>query len=158
MKFLPADDGYRGSVFPASRTAEIYVSDLYSDADLRHTLAHEAGHTLDVDLLDDDTRAGWIAQRGLNASWWAEGTVHDYASGSGDFAESVAWVFAGRTEWNGMLAGPPSEADVATLLALICRGGSPGALCPVSDAGTEPVDANGGQGTGRPVGLERSED
>ncbi|MEZ5371996.1 MAG: hypothetical protein R2704_04565 [Microthrixaceae bacterium] len=119
LRFLGADPGYRGSTFPGERRIEIYVRDDLTDLEVSHTIAHEVAHAIDVDRLDEAGRARWLRARGLvGLSWWAPSGVSDYGVGSGDFAESVAWVITGGGEWNSTVGAPPTAAQQRRLAEL----------------------------------------
>lgn len=70
-------------------------------------LAHELGHALDLEFLDDDLRIEWLSMRSETAPWWAGDGQSDFAVGAGDFAEAVA----------GVLMGTPTRSEFGPLSA-----------------------------------------
>lgn len=120
LEFLGEDPGYRGSTFPGERRIEIYVRNDLTDAQLAHTIAHEVGHAMDIDQMDDASRVDWITARGRpGLAWWAPSGVSDYSVGSGDLAESVAWTLTDGGEWNSTVSGPPGSNQQRLLRNLL---------------------------------------
>ncbi len=123
LRFLDGRSGYRGLTYPDAAVIEVFVRPGDTAEGLAHVVAHEMGHAVDVSTLDDEDRAQWAAARGYGgrATWWVSSGGSDFASGSGDFAESFAWWQAAGGQWFGDLAGPPNPAQVGLLAQLTSR-------------------------------------
>lgn len=113
--WLPRNPGYRGRTDRSSRTIEIFVGESVSDKQIQHTIAHETGHTIDIDRLTDENRELWGRKRapGQNLRWSAPVNGNDREALAGDFAETCAWLAAGGLEWNSEVAGIPSPSDIS---------------------------------------------
>ena len=120
LRFLDGRSGYRGLTYPDASVIEVFVRPGDTAEGLAHVVAHEMGHAVDVARLSDTDRAAWAAARGYGAqvSWWVSSGGSDFASGSGDFAESFAWWQAAVGQWFGDLAGPPDALQTALLARL----------------------------------------
>lgn len=120
LRFLDGRSGYRGLTYPESAVIEVFVRPGDTPEGLAHVVAHEMGHAIDVSRFTDADRAVWAAARGYGsqASWWVQSGGSDFASGSGDFAESFAWWQAAGGQWFGDLAGPPNALQVGLLAQL----------------------------------------
>ena len=120
LRFLDGRAGYRGLTYPDASVIEVFVRPGDTAEGLAHVVAHEMGHAVDVVRLSDTDRAAWAAARGYGAqsSWWVSSGGSDFASGSGDFAESFAWWQAAVGQWYGDLAGPPDALQTALLARL----------------------------------------
>ncbi len=120
LRFLDGRSGYRGLTYPEASVIEVFVRPGDTPEGLAHVVAHEMGHAVDVSRLTDVDRAAWAAARGYGAqvSWWVTSGGSDFASGSGDFAESFAWWQAAVGQWFGDLSGPPDALQTALLARL----------------------------------------
>ncbi len=120
LRFLDGRAGYRGLTYPDAAVIEVFIRPGDTPEQLAHVVAHEIGHAVDVARLSDIDRVAWAAARGYGtqASWWVASGGSDFASGSGDFAESFAWWQAGVGRWYGELAGPPDALQIALLAGL----------------------------------------
>ena len=120
LRFLDGRSGYRGLTYPDASVIEVFVRPGDSAEGLAHVIAHEMGHAVDVVRLSDTDRAAWAAARGYGtqATWWVSSGGSDFASGSGDFAESFAWWQAAVGQWFGDLTGPPDALQSALLARL----------------------------------------
>lgn len=117
LRLLDGRSGYRGMTYPYEQVVEVYVRTGDTPAVLAHVIAHEFGHAVDVTLLDDGDRARWSAARGHRAGtpWWVSVGGNDFASGSGDFAESFAWWQTPGGHWYSRLGPPPSPLQLGVL-------------------------------------------
>lgn len=112
-------DGMRGTTFPYDHHIAIYMRDSYSDVELRHVIAHEVGHAVDVTYLNDEARARYLEARGAaGLQWWPGSAAPDYSSGAGDWAEAWAWNRMHEGPWYSNVASQPSAA-VADVMASI---------------------------------------
>lgn len=121
LRLLDGRTGYRGLTFPYERVVEVYLRAGDTPGVLAHVVAHELGHALDVELLDDGDRARWADARGVRPGtpWWVSSGVNDFASGSGDFAESFAWWQTSGAHWHSRLGPPPSPLQLGLLEELV---------------------------------------
>lgn len=81
---------WRGVTNTVERTVTLFDRPETSVDEAASVLAHELGHAVDIDVLDDDSRRGWLALRGIDTGWWAGEAQADFDVGAGDFAEAVA--------------------------------------------------------------------
>lgn len=119
--FRPNRVGYRGSTFPDERRIEIYLRDDLTLEDLVHVTAHELGHAVDVELLDDADRLRWNEARGRGPTkqWWVSSGADDFSSGAGDWAESFAWSQQSFGTWYSRIAAPPDDEQLMLLNHLV---------------------------------------
>jgi hypothetical protein len=98
INFLGPRAGMRAhsTAFDGYAVIDVYVRPTDSTEQLAVSIAHELGHMIDWYLLNDVDRVAWSALRGRpGATWWACDSCTDYATGSGDFAETfAAWEVA----------------------------------------------------------------
>lgn len=81
---------WRGVTNTVERTVTLFDRPETSIEEAASVLAHELGHAVDIDVLDDDSRRAWLALRGIDTGWWAGEAQADFDVGAGDFAEAVA--------------------------------------------------------------------
>jgi hypothetical protein len=113
--------GYLAATYPASHSIVVYVRPGRSAALTAYDLAHEYGHALDVTYLNDGLRGQWGRRRGYDASrWFGCDMCDDFATPSGDWAESVAVCLTGnRGTFRSRLAGVPGPADCAWIASVV---------------------------------------
>ena len=118
ISFHPARPGFRGLTFIERRHIEIYIDDAMSDTHLRHVMAHEIGHAVDLVLLSKADENEWRAARniGTNVPWWPEGYQSDFATPAGDYAECFAAALLG-TPSRSMIGSCDGTAELALRLA-----------------------------------------
>jgi len=124
IEFSPPRTGYRGLTFPAQRHIVIYVRADDDEASLAAVIAHELGHAVDVDVLDDHDRDRWLTARGrpVDYPWFPDAYATDFAVGAGDWAEAFAtWQLGTRS--NSTMAPALTGADLALVAELVL--GSP---------------------------------
>lgn len=98
----------------------IWVRPEQTIGQIRHVIAHELGHALDVTYFDEAVRVRWMVARGFEAdeAWWPESGENDYSSPAGDLAEAVASWVNGTEHWAGT-GRVPTDADIALLRELL---------------------------------------
>jgi hypothetical protein len=118
--FLPGRDDIRALARPDQRRIEVHVRPDDTADGLRRVIAHELGHALDVERLDDADRARWRSARGvgLEVPWWPRGTTYDFDTMAGDFAEAVAAWMVG-SESVSQVGGPFTPEQLAVVEELI---------------------------------------
>jgi hypothetical protein len=119
VEFLPGRAGLLGGTYTRQHRIEIYVRAGQTVDEVAFTLAHEIGHAVDLTYLNSAERQTWKVARGIDPSvaWWAGSGVSDYASGSGDWAESFAvWQVGGAGL--SQLAGQPTSGQLELMAAL----------------------------------------
>jgi hypothetical protein len=122
----PSDIGYRlvvrgaagevrGQTNTGRRTITLFVAGGDAAHRVAHDLAHEIGHAYDDLHLTPAQRRAWLRARAApSAPWFPDGTVSDYDTGAGDFAEVFARCHAASPEFRSRLA--PRPADACALL------------------------------------------
>jgi len=107
VHFLSGRPGLLAKTIPSSKTIEVYVRKGESFDRMRHALAHELGHALDLTYNDAARRAQWMQLRGISQAlpWFIWGG-RDYASPAGDYAETFAFWQAGPSDYSDF--GPPA--------------------------------------------------
>ena len=87
---------------------------------MRRVVAHELGHAIDLDLLDDNRRESWWSERSIggDAEWRPETARNDFQTGAGDFAEAVADVLSGHPT-SSKVAGPLDNVDRLFIAGLL---------------------------------------
>jgi hypothetical protein len=121
IQFTGPRAGMRGATFPAQKVVQVYVRSGESAADLAHAFAHELGHAVDVTYMNDQVRAEFNQARGRPATfgWWVAPGADDFASGAGDWAECFAWTMTNGVGGFYSKLGPPPNASVMALIALL---------------------------------------
>jgi len=95
IEYVGDTPGYRGLTHTPSKAIAIYVNDGDTAQDVAGILAHEIGHAIDVEYLDDSGRGAWLEARGMPRAWWPGNGLGDFHVGAGDWAEAVASLIAG---------------------------------------------------------------
>lgn len=116
ISFVDAGDtDARGMTYPRDKAIVVYVHPGDTPERLSEIAAHELGHALDVEHLDDSDRMAWLNARGKPLVWWAGSGLTDFDVGAGDFAEAVA------AEWTGSSSrsGEFSDADLELVRQLL---------------------------------------
>jgi hypothetical protein len=118
INFLPPRPGMRAhsTAFPDHAVVDVYLRPTDTAEQTAVNIAHELGHLIDWYLLNDADRARWSALRGRpGAVWWACDSCTDYATGSGDFAETFAASEVAASDYRSVFAPLPAAAEMATL-------------------------------------------
>lgn len=122
VRFLPARGDVMGMAHLNAGVIDIYVRpcSAQSDALLRHVIAHEIGHIVDAQRMDDAQRAEFKRMRGISAStpWFGCNACADFATPAGDFAETYAQWQRGATNSRSQLAPAASPAELDQFAAL----------------------------------------
>ncbi len=119
ISFHPGRDGVLGYTLTGEHHIQIFVRSSMSDSLLRHVIAHEIGHAVDVSLNSADDRNRWIEARGIQgAPWWPGDGATDFSTGAGDFAESFAAWQVGSGNFRSNLAGAPNGDQLALMASL----------------------------------------
>ena len=88
IAFLPPHTGFQGRTFP-DRGVEVYVSSGNTARAVSYDLAHEIGHAVDLTYSTRALRLAYRSIRGIPAATlWFGCAIPDFATPSGDFAES----------------------------------------------------------------------
>ncbi|MEL6985275.1 MAG: hypothetical protein AAFO29_22775 [Actinomycetota bacterium] len=119
IEFQTTTDGLYGLTLVPERKIEIYVRPDQSPSMVRHVIAHEIGHAVDVTLNDGSDRRRWTEARDIDAApWWPESGAADFQTGAGDFAESFAAWQVGPSGFRSELAPPPNAVQIQLLAEL----------------------------------------
>ena len=111
---------WRGVTNTVTRTVTLFDRPDTSIDEAAAVLAHELGHALDIDVLDDEARRTWLEMRSIDTGWWAGEAQADFDVGAGDFAEAVAAYLLGSPTRSPH--GPYSDAQLAFVADLISNG------------------------------------
>ncbi len=95
VEYDESRSGYRGMTNRSMKKITIYVRDDDSRESIADVLAHELGHALDLEHLNDNDRIQWLNSRNLPHVWWVSDGHTDFSVGQGDFAEAVAAIMVG---------------------------------------------------------------
>ncbi len=122
ISFHPGREGVMGYTLTGEHHIQIFVRDSTSDTLLRHVIAHEVGHAVDVSLNSAEDRTRWQEARGISdAPWWPGNGANDFSTGAGDFAESfAAWQVGGGNFRSNL--GPVPNGDQLALMAQLASG------------------------------------
>ena len=120
IEFAGFHDELMGGTSWQERHSTIWVRPGLTIGQIRHVVAHEIGHALDVTYFDEAVRVRWMVERGFAAddAWWPESGENDYASPAGDLAETMATWINGTHHWAGTGERPTGD-DVALLRELL---------------------------------------
>ena len=119
--FLPVRPGLQGQTFPDQRRIEVYVSAGETARTLSYTLAHEIGHAVDLTYSTRASRLAFRAIRAIPAAtpWFGCGGCPDFATPSGDFAESFGFIVTDPGfDWRSKLGPPPTPAERAAIVTV----------------------------------------
>ena len=121
IAFLPARPGFQGRTFPDLRRIEVYVSSGDSARMVSYDLAHEIGHAVDLTYSTRASRLAFRSIRGIPAAtlWFGCGDCPDFATPSGDFAESFGFIVTDPAfDWRSKMGPRPTAAQRAAIVAL----------------------------------------
>ncbi len=120
IEFAGHHDDLLGGTSWRERHITIWIRPEQSVGQVRHVIAHEIGHALDVTYFDQPVRTRWMTQRGFDpdGDWWPRSGANDYASPAGDLAETIATWVNGTDHWAGT-GGEPTDADIALVRELL---------------------------------------
>jgi hypothetical protein len=118
INFLGASPGYYGKTLRSAREIDIYVRPGESFELLRHVVAHELGHAIDIAYNNPARHRRWQELRGIDTSTpWVVWNQMDFATPAGDFAETFAAWQVGDANRSRM-APPPDGPTMAALVPL----------------------------------------
>ncbi|MBV8161853.1 MAG: hypothetical protein JO265_13095 [Acidimicrobiia bacterium] len=119
ITFLGPRPGLLGGTIPAQREILAFVRPDESTQLLAHIVAHELGHAIDKTYNNDARRQLWLRLRGVSTSepWFTCYACPDFATGSGDFAETFAYSMVGDFD-HSQLTPFPDAAMLARLSPL----------------------------------------
>jgi hypothetical protein len=119
ISFLGPRPGLLGGTIPEQRQIVAFVRPDESVQQLAHVIAHELGHAIDKTYNSDARRQLWLHLRGAPSSepWFTCYACPDFATGSGDFAETFAFTMVGDFD-RSQLGPPPDAATLARLTPL----------------------------------------
>jgi hypothetical protein len=116
INFLGAMPGKYGRTVPSGHRIDIYVRPDESFELLRHVVAHELGHAIDMSYNDPSRHRRWQELRGIDPSTpWVVWNQMDFATPAGDFAETFAAWQVGDANRSRMAPAP----DGPTMAALV---------------------------------------
>jgi hypothetical protein len=116
INFHGATQGYYGKTLRSAREIDIYVRPGESFELLRHVVAHELGHAIDIAYNNPVRHRRWQELRGIDTSTpWVVWNQMDFATPAGDFAETFAAWQVGDANRSRMAPAP----DGATMAALV---------------------------------------
>ena len=120
LVFMAPRRGYRAMTFPADRRIEIYFRPADDPRLVAYDIAHELGHAIDLTFNTKEIRQKWMQLRGIDPSiaWFGCDACSDFKTPAGDFAETFAFLLLGPGHFSGRIAKPPSQDQIAGLLAL----------------------------------------
>lgn len=119
IEFHTGRDDLFGLTHTQENRIEIFVRDDQTDAFLRHVIAHELGHAVDVTLNSTEDRERWQAQRGIaDIDWWPGSGATDFATGAGDFAEAFAVMLTGPDGYRSELGETPTTTQLDLIAEL----------------------------------------
>ena len=120
IEFAGFHDELLGGTSWQDQRITIWVRPDQSIGQIRHVVAHEIGHALDVTYFDETIRVRWMVARGFAAddAWWPESGENDYASPAGDLAETMATWVNGPHHWAGT-GEAPTGADIELMRELL---------------------------------------
>ncbi len=125
LAFQGSHPSYLGLFESGKNVVNVYVRDGESLQTLTYVLAHELGHSIDVNTMSWDQRAQWAADRGFNVNaWWpSQSGASDWRSGAEDFAESFAACTAKTgLSFDSKLGGYPTAAECQLVFTLAAAG------------------------------------
>lgn len=110
--------GYRATstAYSGRNDLVVYIRSTDTPRLVAVNIAHELGHLVDYHRLTDADRKEWLNARGRpDVTWWACNYCQDYATGSGDFAETFAAWQVGGFDYRSRVAPLPSPSEMAAL-------------------------------------------
>lgn len=119
LAFVGPRKGIEGWTSSTAQQITVYVRPTQSADDVARVLAHELGHVVDQQRLDDAERALYRRMRGLDdRPWYPCLGCADDTSPAGDFAEVFAWWLRGPGSFKSALAPAPTNAELERLSSL----------------------------------------
>jgi hypothetical protein len=121
VAFLAPHIGFQGRTFPDRRRIEVYVSSGDTARAVSYDLAHEIGHAVDLTYSTRASRLAYRSIRGIPAAtlWFGCGDCPDFATPSGDFAESFGLIVTDPGfDWRSKMGPRPTAAQRAAIVAL----------------------------------------
>jgi hypothetical protein len=121
IAFLAGRPGLQGQTFPDRRRIEVYVAAQDGTRAISYNLAHEVGHAVDLTYSTRASRLAFRAIRRIPAAtlWFGCGGCTDFATPSGDFAESFGLIVTDAAyDWRSQMGPRPTADERAAIVAL----------------------------------------
>jgi hypothetical protein len=117
--FLAPRPGVRAMTFSGEHRIEVYARPQDDVRLIAYDIAHEIGHAIDLTYNTDEMRKKWMELRGIDPAtpWFGCDRCSDYATPSGDFAETFAAVVFGTKNFKGRIAPAPTSAQIPAMMS-----------------------------------------
>lgn len=111
----PSRTGYLAQTFLGQQRIEVYIRLNISSSEWAGIITHEIGHAVDSRYNTWDRRDEYGRIRGIGGQWYACSGCTDFATGSGDYAESFSYRFSPPHQWRSRMGSPPNSAQLSRL-------------------------------------------
>lgn len=121
VAFRPARTDVMGLAHLQEGRVELFVRSCRAQSAelLRHVLAHELGHLLDVERMTAALRSDYLAARDIpaDAPWYGCDGCTDFGTPAGDFAEAYSQWQRGAPSNRSTMGAPMSSAELEQIAA-----------------------------------------